>query len=95
MTAALDRAPLVQRRRLRICRVTVPHTAAGRLENDLRAAGYVMAESSYAAQNTILSLALSDDPHSLARAGERLAALTAGTAELVPGETEWIDVPRG
>ncbi|MDD1477656.1 IMPACT family protein [Arthrobacter sp. H16F315] len=95
VTAALDRAPLVQRRRLRICSVAVPHTSAGRLENDLRAAGYVMAESSYAVEATILRLALPDDPPGLARAAERLAALSAGTAELVPGETEWIDVPHG
>ena len=93
MTAALDRAPLVQRRRLRICTVAVPYTAARRLENDLRAAGYVMAETSYEAQTTVLRLALPDDPAGLARAGERIAALTAGTAALLPGETEWIDVP--
>ena len=29
----------------------------------------------------------------LVRAGERMAALSAGTAALLPGETEWIDVP--
>ena len=93
VSTALDGAPLVRRRRLRICAVTVPHTAAGRLENDLRAAGYVMAETSYGAQTTILRLALPDDPAGLADAGERLAALTAGSAVLLPGETEWIDVP--
>lgn len=93
VTAALDRAPLVQRRRLRICTVTVPHAAAGRLENDLRTAGYVMAETSYEAQTTVLRLALPDDPAELAQARDRLAALSAGTAALLPKETEWIDVP--
>ena len=93
VSAALDRAPLAQRLRLRICAVSVPHTAAGRLENELRAAGYVMAETSYEAQTTVLRLALPDDPAGLARAGERVAALSAGTAGLLPGETEWIDVP--
>jgi putative IMPACT (imprinted ancient) family translation regulator len=95
VSAALDRAPLVRRRRLRICTVTVPHTAAGRLENELRAAGYVMAETSYEAQTTVLRLALPDVRADLLQAGERLAALSAGTAELLPGETEWIDVPLG
>jgi uncharacterized YigZ family protein len=95
VSAALDRAPLVQRRRLRICAVRVPHTVAGRLENELRAAGYVMAETSYEAQTTVLRLALPDNPADLARAGERVAALSAGTAGLLPGETEWIDVPLG
>lgn len=95
VSTALDLAPLVQRRRLRICSVAVAHAAAGRLENDLRAAGYVMADTSYEAQSTVLRLALPDDPATVARAAERLASMTAGSAPLVPGETEWIDVPVG
>jgi len=93
VSSALDLAPLVRRSRLRICSIEVPHSAAGRLENDLRAAGYVMAETGYGAQNTVLRVALPDQAEELGRAAERLAAMTAGSAALVPGETEWIDVP--
>jgi uncharacterized YigZ family protein len=93
VSAALDRAVLTQRRRLRVCTVAVPHTAAGRLENDLRAAGYVMAETEYEAQNAVLRFSLPDDPAGLGDAAARLAALSAGSALLVPGETEWVDVP--
>jgi uncharacterized YigZ family protein len=93
VSSALDLAPLVRRRRLRICSVEVPHSAAGRLENDLRAAGYVMADTSYGASSTILRLALADQPDKLDRATARLASLTAGAAVLQPGGTEWIDVP--
>jgi uncharacterized YigZ family protein len=93
VASALDLTPLVRRSRLRICSVEVPHSAAGRLENDLRAAGYVMAETGYGAQNTVLRIALPDLAEELDRAAERLAAMTAGSAALVPGETEWIDVP--
>ena len=93
VSGALDLAPLVQRRRLRICSVPVQHAVAGRLENDLRAAGYVMAETRYEAQTTVLRLALPDDPEELARASDRVAAMSAGSASLLPGETEWIDVP--
>lgn len=89
VSSALDLAPLVRRCRLRICSVEVPHSAAGRLENDLRAAGYVMAETGYGAQNTVLRIALPDQAEELDRAAERLAAMTGGTAVLVPGETEW------
>jgi uncharacterized YigZ family protein len=89
VSSALDLAPLVRRSRLRICSVEVPHSAAGRLENDLRAAGYVMAETGYGAQNTVLRIVLPDQAGELDRAAERLAAMTAGTAVLVPGETEW------
>jgi hypothetical protein len=41
----------------------------------------------------VLRLALPDNPAELARAADRVAAMTAGSASLVPGETEWIDVP--
>ncbi|WP_427131875.1 IMPACT family protein [Pseudarthrobacter sp. S9] len=92
VSGALDLAPLVQRRRLRICSVRVPHAAAGRLENDLRSAGYVMAETGYEAQTTVLRLALPDEPAGLAMAADRLAAMSAGSASLLSGETEWIDV---
>lgn len=93
VSAALELAPLVQRRRLRICAVRVPHAAAGRLENDLRSAGYVMAETGYEAQSAVLRLALPDAPDALAAAADRLAAMTAGSAGLQPEGTEWIDVP--
>lgn len=93
VSSALDLAQLVRRSRLRICSVEVPHSAAGRLENDLRAAGYVMAETSYGASTTVLRLALADQAEELERGAERLASMTAGSAVLRPGETEWIDVP--
>src|SRR6478752_7614543 len=47
VSGALELAPLVRRRRLRICSVPVQNAVAGRLANDLRAAGYVMAETRY------------------------------------------------
>jgi uncharacterized YigZ family protein len=93
VSAALDRAPLVRRRRLRICSASVPHSAAGRLENDLRAAGFVMAETTYGARETTLRLAIPDNPAELSAATKRLLSFTAGTVELTPGGTEWLDVP--
>lgn len=93
VSSALDLAPLVRRSRLRICSVEIPHSAAGRLENDLRAAGYVMAETSYGASSTVLRVALADQADELGRAEERVASMTAGSAVLRPEETEWIDAP--
>jgi len=90
VSSALDAAPLVRRSRLRICAVPVPHAQAGRLENELRAAGFVMADSSYEAEHTVLRLALPDNAADIADAGARLAALTAGSAGLLPQGTEWI-----
>ena len=93
VSTALEAAPLVRRRRLRLCAVRVEHAAAGRLENELRAAGYAMAGTDYEAQSTVLRLALPDDPGDIREATSRLAAISAGAAELQPEGTEWIDVP--
>ncbi len=94
VSTALDLAPLVQRRRLRLCAVEVDHADAGRVENELRNAGYVMAETEYEARHAILRLALEDKPQRIADARSRVASLTAGSAELRPEGSEWIDVPR-
>ena len=93
VSAALERAPLVRRSRLRICSASVPHASAGRLENDLRAAGFVMAETTYGAQDTVLRLAVPDDAAELSAATECVLSLTAGRTGLTPAGTEWIDVP--
>ncbi|VXB49808.1 IMPACT family protein [Arthrobacter sp. 8AJ] len=91
VSAALDRAPLVRRSRRRICSTAVPHAAAGRLENDLRAAGMVMADTSYQDRHTVLRIAVADNAAAIAAASDRLLQLTAGSAELNPDGTEWID----
>ncbi|KUM38015.1 YigZ family protein [Arthrobacter sp. EpRS71] len=93
VSAALDLAPLVHRRRLRLCAVEVPHADAGRLENDLRNAGYIMAETGYEARHAVLRIALPDDAATISEAHARLASLTAGHRELQPQGTEWVDVP--
>lgn len=93
VSSALALVPMVRRSRLRICAAEVPHTAAGRLENDLRAAGFVMAETSYTARHTVLRVAVPDDTGAIGGAAERLQLLTAGTAILIPEGTEWVDVP--
>lgn len=93
VSAALDAAPLVQRRRLRICDIAVAHHAAGRLENELRSTGYVMGETSYEPTETTLRLALPDNPASIDDAAERLAAMTGGTSVLQLRGTEWVDLP--
>ncbi|BCW78535.1 YigZ family protein [Arthrobacter sp. NicSoilC5] len=91
VSAALDRAPLARRSRQRICSTAVPHAAAGRLENDLRAAGMVMADTSYQDRHTVLRIAVADNAAAIAAASDRLLQLTAGSAELNPDGTEWID----
>jgi uncharacterized YigZ family protein len=93
VSAALELAPLVHRSRLRICSAAVPHAAAGRLENDLRAAGTVMAETSYQDRHTVLRIAVPDHADAIAAASDRILQLTAGSAGLTAGGTEWVDEP--
>ena len=91
VSAALEQAPLIRRSRLRICWTAVPHAGAGRLENDLRAAGLVMAETSYQDRLTVLRIAVPDHADAIAAATERIQQLTAGSAALTPEGTEWVD----
>lgn len=93
VSAALDLAPLVRRSRRRICSTAVPHAVAGRLENELRAAGMVMAGTSYQDRCTVLRIAVADDAGAIAAASGLLQQLTAGSAALTGEGTEWIDEP--
>jgi len=95
VSASLERAPLVRRSRRRICSTAVPHAAAGRLENELRAAGMVMAHTTYQDRHTVLRVAVSDDADAIAAASDRILQLTAGSATLTPGGTEWVDERLG
>jgi uncharacterized YigZ family protein len=91
VSASLELAPLIRRSRLRICSAAVPHAGAGRLENDLRAAGMVMAETTYQDRHTVLRVAVPDQAEAITAATERIQQLTAGSAALTPEGTEWID----
>lgn len=93
VSSALSLVPMVRRSRLRICAAEVPHAAAGRLENDLRSAGFVMAETSYTARHTVLRVAVPDEAAALEAAAGRVQLLTAGNAALTMEGTEWVDVP--
>lgn len=92
VSAALSSAPLVRRSRMRLYAVPVSHAGAGRLENDLRNAGYTVRGTEYGAGGAVITVALPDVPGSTAEFREHLAALTAGgtVAELLA--TEWIDL---
>lgn len=92
VSSALDLAPLVRRERLGLFKVAIPHAEAGRLENELRTAGYAMTGNSYDAHNTMVGLAMTDDVATIEAAMERLAALTAGRYVLESVGTDWVDV---
>ncbi len=93
VSTAVALAPLVQRERLRLFQVQVSHAEAGRLENELRSAGYAMTGNDYDAVHTHVGLAMADDPTVIATAQERLASFTAGRGQLLVVGTDWIDRP--
>ncbi|MBZ4319448.1 YigZ family protein [Streptomyces huiliensis] len=80
---ALDAIETVTRRRYRLATVTVDHQRAGKLENELRAAGLTVREVSYGAGVTI-GIGLPDSEVEPFRAW--LADATAGTAVLELGD---------
>ncbi len=92
VSSALSTARLVRRRRMQLYTVPASHAGAGRLENDLRSAGYTVRGTEYGAGGAVLTVALPDVPGSTLNFQEHLASLTAGdtSAELLA--TEWIDL---
>ena len=87
--AALEQARPQARELRRLATLEVGHADAGRLEHDLRASGVVVTDVDYSA-HVILHLAtpVGDE----AEVAELIARFTGGTAQLVPGDTEWVDL---
>jgi putative IMPACT (imprinted ancient) family translation regulator len=92
VSQAVAAAPLVRRRRMRLFAVPAGHAHAGRLENDLRAAGTVVLGSEYGADGVRIRLAIDDEPAVISRFEEQLAALTSGGPGAEPVGTEWVDL---
>ena len=92
VSSAVAGAPLVRRRRMQLYGIAAGHSAAGRLENDLRAAGVSVLGTDYSAAGAQLNVALPDTPDALATFHARLAALTAGASAPDPLGTKWIDL---
>lgn len=93
---ACDAATPVERRLLQEATVTVPVAAVGRLENDLRSRGVVVESTDYGAdQGRSATVHLAVAPADRAGLGDLVAALTAGDAAVVDGDTRWVDLPGG
>ena len=92
VSLALSTAPLLRRRRMQLYGVTADHAGAGRLENELRSAGFSIRGTEYGPGGATITVALPDVAGGADKFLDRLASLTAGgsTAELLA--TEWIDL---
>ncbi len=92
VSSALDEAPLIRRQRLRILGIDADYAAAGRLENDLRAAGVQVLGTDYGPRLATLRVGLNDEETVIEKFRDRLATLSAGTSRGENLGTEWVDL---
>jgi uncharacterized YigZ family protein len=91
VSAALEQAELVERRPVALFAVDADHVRAGRLENDLRAAGHVVRDVHYTASGVRFDVGVPEE--GAAAFGEWLAAVSAGAAEAERLGTDLVDAP--
>lgn len=83
VSEALDHVGLAERRPMRIVHLTTPHETAGKLENDLRAAGHRVADVEYGDQARI---AVHVPDETVPDFETWLAETTGGVAHAVQGD---------
>jgi uncharacterized YigZ family protein len=88
VSAALDELGVIERRKLALVTVSVDHQRAGKLENDLRAAGRTVRGVSY---GTDVTIELGVPQEELARFRAWLADATAGSAAADVAGTAYVD----
>lgn len=93
VTAALDTAQMTARERLRLGVISISHTEAGRLENDLRAQGYAVLGTNYTASHAEITVGVFDDAQVQTNTENMLAEITAGNSHIEWAGTEWVDLP--
>lgn len=94
VSQALDAAPLVARRRLRLGAVSAGFGEAGKLENEFRSAGLTVVTTEYGSSEAAIVLAFDDSPAEHERVGSLVAGHSMGRASIQPRGTRWIDLPR-
>ncbi|MBC3839866.1 YigZ family protein [Streptacidiphilus sp. 4-A2] len=91
VSAALDQAVVVERQLVAVFEVGTDHARAGRLENDLRAAGHVVRDVRYTASGVCFDIGV---PEAGVGAFEAwVAAASAGSAQVERSGTDHLDVP--
>ncbi|GAA2273203.1 MULTISPECIES: YigZ family protein [Kitasatospora] len=91
VSEAIDSVGLLERRPVLLLVVAVDHTRAGRLENDLRAAGYVVRDLAYEAAGVRIEVGVPEPELTAFHAW--LAEATGGGAEAVESGRAFVEVP--
>ncbi|MER6395610.1 YigZ family protein [Kitasatospora sp. NPDC059973] len=91
VSEAVDAVGLLERRPVALLAVAADHTRAGRVENDLRAAGYTVSDLAYEAAGVRIEVGVPEPEV----AGFRtwLAEATGGTAVAVAAGRTYVEVP--
>ena len=94
VVAALDQTPLVVRQRMVLVALQAPHGEVGRVENDLRSAGFTVLGTDYAGPQATMTVGLDDADDALENFNARLASMTAGALVAEAVGTQWQDLSR-
>lgn len=91
VSAALQDAATVRRRRLELVRLSVDPSQAGQLESAVRNRGFGMAGVRYGSAEVVLTVAV--EPGSAGSLQGLAASMTGGGARLEPAGHDWVDEP--
>ncbi|MFC0580934.1 IMPACT family protein [Micrococcoides hystricis] len=92
VSAALDAARLIRREKLLNYTLEAPYDQVGRWENELRAAGYPVLGTDYAATTAVLTFGVSAAAGKVDAMETMIASLTAGAAQAELIGQQWVDV---
>lgn len=90
---ALETAPLKTRMRSRSLSVPLAHSDAGRIEDDVRTAGFTVLPTRYEAHAAVLTIAVPDREIDVQNALDTVTSLTSGQYTPELGDIDWYDVP--
>ncbi|MFE2110712.1 YigZ family protein [Kitasatospora sp. NPDC059463] len=91
VSEALDEVGLLERRPVALLAVTADHTRAGRVENDLRAAGYTVSDLAYEAAGVRIEVGVPEPE--VAAFHTWLAEATGGASAAVAAGRTYVEVP--
>ena len=91
VSEAVDAVGLLERRPVALFAVPAGHTRAGRLENDLRVAGYAVRDLTYEASGVQIEVGVPDGAVTEFQAW--LAEATGGASRAVPAGRDHVEVP--
>lgn len=93
VSEALETAPLCTRQRSRSLTVSLEHADAGRVEDEIRTAGYAVLPTRYEPTAAVLTLAVPDTEKDVQEAVATVTSMTAGRYVPEPSGVDWHDIP--